>query len=61
MKMKAPPACRQVSHMGRVYRVDADGLVEGPEDARAELEAHGFGPAAERRRAPQPRSRKERE
>jgi len=61
MKMKAPPECRQISHRGRVYRVDSDGLVEVPEDARAELEAHGFEVAAERPRPPTPRARKGRE
>jgi len=61
MKMKAPPNCRQVSHNGRVYRVDAEGLVDVPEDARAELEAHGFVAAAERPRSPTPRARRSRE
>lgn len=58
MKMKAPPECRQISHACRLYRVDAEGLVEVPEEARLELEAHGFAAVAERPRAPTPRSRK---
>ena len=39
MKMQAPPHCREVSHGGRVYRADPEGVIEVPESARTELEA----------------------
>ncbi|HTZ79046.1 MAG TPA: hypothetical protein VMC10_14110 [Stellaceae bacterium] len=61
MKMKAPAGCRQVSHDGRAYEVNADGIVEVPEAARVELEAHGFVRVAEPKTRPQPRPRKARE
>jgi len=61
MKMKAPAGCRQVSHDGRVHEVDAEGLVEVPDAAHAELEAHGFVRVAEPRPRAPARSRKARE
>jgi len=61
MKMKAPAGCRQVSHDGRDYVVDEDGIVEVPEAARAALEAHGFTRVRETPRRSSPRARKTRE
>ncbi len=61
MKMKAPAGCRQISHDGRAYEVDSDGLVEVPEAARGELEAHGFVHVAEPRPRVPPRPRKAKE
>jgi len=61
MKMKAPAGCRQVSHDGRDYAVDEDGIVEVPESARAALEAHGFTRVREapKRRGARPAKSKE--
>ncbi|HUN45610.1 MAG TPA: hypothetical protein VMU85_03775 [Stellaceae bacterium] len=61
MKMKAPAGCRQVSHDGRVYEMDAEGLVEVPDAGRDELEAHGFVRVVEPRPRAPARSRKPRE
>jgi hypothetical protein len=61
MKMKAPAGCRQVSHDGRDYAVDEDGIVEVPESARAALEVHGFTRVLETPRRAASRSRKGRE
>ena len=61
MKMQAPAGCRQVSYDGRVYRVSEDGSVEVPEEARVELEEHGFVRIREARGRTASRSRKAKE
>jgi hypothetical protein len=55
MKLKPPQGCGAISLGGRRYAPDADGLIEVPEEAAADLiQSHGFTRPPESRHAAQP-------